>query len=150
MTVPSVEMLFIAGRAMFLLFSFVLAALAFVRWRRAIDVQTETLLAKHDIVLQRFAGLEARIDAIQVCVSKLGARIERPQQSAGANCAPAAPGYQIAIRLAKSGASREELISGCGLSSSEAELVQRLHAPQSRHSDRKPRAVVDASASRVA
>jgi hypothetical protein len=33
----------------------------------------------------------------------------------------------MAIRLAKGGASREELMAGCGLSLAEAELVQRLH-----------------------
>jgi len=54
----------------------------------------------------------------------MGERLERPQQLASAPAA-AAPGYQIAIRLAKGGASREELISGCGLSINEAELVHR-------------------------
>ena len=39
----------------------------------------------------------------------------------------ASPGYQMAIRLAKNGASREDLMAGCGLSLAEAELVQRLH-----------------------
>jgi len=33
----------------------------------------------------------------------------------------------MAIRLARSGASREELMQSCGLSQGEAELVQRLH-----------------------
>jgi hypothetical protein len=33
----------------------------------------------------------------------------------------------MAIRMAKGGASREELMAGCGLSLNEAELVQRLH-----------------------
>jgi alkylation response protein AidB-like acyl-CoA dehydrogenase len=137
MTVPSVEMLLIAGRAVFLLFSFVLATLAFIRWRRATLAQTEVLLANHNIVLQRLADLEARVDATQVSLSRLGERLERPQQVASPTAAPA-PGYQIAIRLAKGGASREELISGCGLSTHEAELVHRLHAPQSRPSARKP------------
>jgi alkylation response protein AidB-like acyl-CoA dehydrogenase len=131
MTVPSVEMLLIAGRAVFLLFSFALAAVAFTRWRRAIQAQTERVLANHEIVLQRLADLEARVAATNVSISRLGERIERPQQLASAPATPA-PGYQIAIRLAKGGASREELISGCGLSIHEAELVQRLHAPQSR------------------
>jgi alkylation response protein AidB-like acyl-CoA dehydrogenase len=131
MTVPSVEMLLIAGRAVFLLFSFALAAVAFIRWRRAIQAQTERVLANHEVVLQRLADLEARVAATNVCISRLGERIERSQQLASAPATPA-PGYQIAIRLAKGGASREELISGCGLSIHEAELVQRLHAPQSR------------------
>jgi hypothetical protein len=66
----------------------------------------------------------------------LNERIERPQPLATASAAPA-PGYQIAIRLAKGGASREELMSGCGLSIHEAELVHRLHAPQVKAPARK-------------
>jgi alkylation response protein AidB-like acyl-CoA dehydrogenase len=137
MTVPSVEMWLIAGRAVFLLFSFVLATVAFIRWRRATLAQTEVVLANHDIVLQRLADLEARVDAAQAAISRLGERVERPRQLASPPAAPA-PGYQIAIRLAKGGASREELISGCGLSTHEAELVHRLHAPQSKSAARKP------------
>ena len=134
---PAVETLLIAGRAIFLLFSFVLATVAFIRWRRATQVQTEVVLANHAVVLQRLADLETRVDATHAALSHLGTRIERPQQIASAPTA-AAPGYQIAIRLAKGGASREELISGCGLSAHEAELVQRLHSPQSKPSARKP------------
>ena len=137
MTVPSVEMLLIAGRAVFLVFSFVLATVAFIRWRRAIEVQTAVVLANHDIVLQRLADLEARVTATNVSISNVGERIQRPQQLASPTAAPA-PGYQIAIRLAKGGASREELVSGCGLSTHEAELVHRLHSPQSKSSARKP------------
>jgi hypothetical protein len=137
MTVLSVDMLLIAGRAVFLIFSFVLATVAFIRWRRAIQGQTALVLANHDVVLQRLADLEARVVATHVAISQLGERVQRPQQLASPATAPA-PGYQIAIRLAKAGASREELISGCGLSTHEAGLVHRLHAPQSRSPARKP------------
>ena len=137
MTVPSVEMLLIAGRAVFLLFSFVLAAVAFIRWRLTAQAHTAQLQANHEVVLRRLADLEARVSATNVAVSQLSERIERPQQLTSAPAA-AAPGYQIAIRLAKGGASRDELISGCGLSINEAELVHRLHAPQARSSARKP------------
>jgi hypothetical protein len=139
MTVPSVEMLLIAARAVFLVFCFVLATAAFSRWRRAIEAQSEALRLNHDVVLNRLADLEARVAATNVCVSQLGERVLllRPQQLAAPISSPP-PGYQIAIRLAKGGASREELISGCGLSTHEAALVHRLHAPQSRPSARKP------------
>jgi len=121
-------MLLIAGRAVFLLFSFVFAAVAFTAWRRATQQQTQHLLSHTDLVLQRLAHLEARVDATKLSVSELGARVERPAEAAPA--APtAAPGYQLAIRLAKGGASREELMAGCGLSLTEAQLLQRLHAP---------------------
>jgi hypothetical protein len=130
---PSVELLLIIGRAVFLLFSFALATIAFIRWRRATLAQTELVLANHAVVLQRLAALEARVDATNVTVSQLSERIRKPQQVASPTPV-ATPGYEIAIRLAKSGATREELTSGCGLSASEAELVHRLHAPQSRKS----------------
>jgi hypothetical protein len=130
MTVPSVELLLAAGRAVFLLVSFVIAAVAFTAWRRTMRLQTEHMLQQTNMVLQRLAALEARIDATKVCVTEIGERIDRPLPTPAAPV-PANPsgGYQIAIRLAKGGASREELMAGCGLSLHEAELVQRLHGP---------------------
>ena len=121
----SVEFLLVAGRAVFLLFSFVVAAVAFNSWRRATQAQTEQVLSQTNTVLQRLAALEARVDATKVTVSQLGDRLERPAPPAATN--GAAANYQMAIRLARGGASREELMAGCGLSLAEAELVQRLH-----------------------
>jgi uncharacterized protein DUF2802 len=66
------------------------------------------------------------VDATKLSLSELGERVDRPQQ-APQSAAAVTPGYQVAIRLARSGASREELMSGCGLSRGEAELVHRLH-----------------------
>jgi alkylation response protein AidB-like acyl-CoA dehydrogenase len=129
-------MLLIAARAVFLVFSFTLAALAFTRWRRSAQAQTEQLLAHHQVVLRRLADLEARVDATNVSISRLGERMERPQQL-GSTAASASPGYQIAIRLARGGASLEELMSGCGLSTNEAELVHRLHSPNAKSAARK-------------
>jgi hypothetical protein len=146
----SVEMWLIAARAVFLLFSFALAAFAFFRWRGAVQSQTNQLLACHDVMLQRLADLEARVDATNAHITQLSERLQRPQQQPVATAlpsAPASPGYQIAIRLARSGASREELVSGCGLSIQEAELVHRLHAPQSRPGARKQRAAAAHDAS---
>jgi alkylation response protein AidB-like acyl-CoA dehydrogenase len=136
MTVLSVEMLLIAARAVFLLFSFALAAVAFTRWRQAAQAHTAQLQANQEVVLRRLADIEARIVATNAAVSQLGERLQRPQQPTAAPAA-SSPGYQIAIRLAKGGASREELISKCSLSSNEAELVHRLHAPPARPSARK-------------
>ena len=130
MTLPSVDVLLIAGRAVFLVFSFVFAAIAFTAWRRATHAQTQHVMAHTDLVLQRLAHLEARVDATKLSVSELGERVDRPAQAPTASTT-SSPGYQIAIRLAKGGASREELMSGCGLSRGEAELVQRLHSPAS-------------------
>jgi Protein of unknown function (DUF2802) len=121
----SVEFLLVAGRAVFLLFSFVIAAYAFNAWRRATQAQTEQVISQTNTVLQRLASLEARVDATKITLSQLGDRLERPAALPNNNIASAS--YQMAIRLAKGGASREELMAGCGLSLAEAELVQRLH-----------------------
>ncbi len=118
------ELIFAAGRAVFLLFSFVVAAVAFTSWRRATHAQTEQVLSHTNTVLQRLAALEARVDATKVTISQLGDRLERPPAVASTG---ASPGYQMAIRLARNGATREDLMAGCGLSLAEAELVQRLH-----------------------
>src|SRR5215467_13757661 len=114
MTLPSIDILLLAGRAVFLLFSFICAAIAFTAWRRATQAQTQQVLAQTNLVLQRLAQIEARVDATKLSLAELGARVDRPQQAPQA--APVAatamtPGYQVAIRLARSGASREELMS---------------------------------------
>jgi hypothetical protein len=129
MTLPSndlttFELIFAAGRAVFLVFSFILAAFTFTAWRRATRAQTDQVLAQTNTVLQRLAAIEARVDATKVTISELGERLERPPAVTSSG---ASPGYQMAIRLAKNGASREDLMAGCGLSLAEAELVQRLH-----------------------
>jgi alkylation response protein AidB-like acyl-CoA dehydrogenase len=128
MTLPSAEFLLVAGRAVFLVFSFIVASISFTAWRRATRRQTAEVLSQTQLVLQRLAELEARVDAARAAVAQLGERLDRPAASAPAP-APA-PGYQIAIRLARGGASREELVSACGLTLAEAELVKRLHGPR--------------------
>jgi hypothetical protein len=128
MNLPSTDFLLIAGRAVFLVFSFVVAAISFTAWRRATRRQTAEVLSQTQIVLQRLAELEVRVDATRAIVTALNERLERPAGPVPAAHSPS-PGYQIAIRLARGGASREELMSGCGLTLAEAELVKRLHGP---------------------
>lgn len=135
MTLPAIdpqsfEFLFVVGRAVLLLFSFIVAAVSFTAWRRATRVQTEQVLSQTNTVLQRLAELEARVDATKITISQLGDRLERPAAPAAGH----SPGYQMAIRLAKGGASREDLMAGCGLSLAEAQLVQRLHGSRSSSS----------------
>ena len=127
MTLPSAEFLLIAGRAVFLVFSFIVASISFTAWRRATRRQTAEVLSQTQLVLQRLAELEARLDATRAAVAGIGERLDKP--AAAAPSSPS-PGYQIAIRLARGGASREELMSGCGLTLAEAELVGRLHGPR--------------------
>lgn len=131
MMVPSVDLLLVAGRAVFLIFSFAIAAYAFTVWRRATRLQAEQATAGNALLLQRLAEIEARVDAAKAAIVQLGELLQRPAAAATPVAASAPPpGYQIAIRLARGGASREELMADCGLSQHEAQLVQRLHGPR--------------------
>ncbi len=105
MPVPSVEMMLIAGRAVFLVFSFVVAAVTLMRWRNAARAQTEEILAHNAVVLQRLADLEARIDAARLAMSELIEHVGRPSRVGDApglwrpglpDCHPPRPGRRFA------------------------------------------------------
>jgi Protein of unknown function (DUF2802) len=127
----SIEMLLIAGRAVFLVFSFVIAAVTFSRWRREAQRNTEQLATQNGLVLERLAAIEERVAATNFRVAELASQMESEQRAASA-ADSAAPRYEVAIRLARGGASRDELIASCGLSRQEADLVERVHAPDRR------------------
>jgi hypothetical protein len=122
----SPDLALIAGRAVFLVFSFVVAAIAFTRWRRATDRNAEHFAEQNTALLAQLANMEQslaeahrKLDALSECRESESRRVV----AGGAS----APSYQIAIRLARSGAPCEELIASCGVTRQEAELVLRLH-----------------------
>ena len=132
------------GRAVFLVFCFLLATVAFTRWRRASQATTKLFFEQNTTLLKRLSAMEEQLGATHAQLAQarteiasiatraagLAERLEDSEQRrTSAPAATTAPSYQIAIRLARSGAPREELMSSCGLSRQEAELVQRLHAP---------------------
>ena len=63
----TVETLLIAARAVFLLFSFALAAVAFTRWRLAAQTHTAQLQANHLLSASRIAQEHA---AILACIER--------------------------------------------------------------------------------
>jgi hypothetical protein len=71
-------------------------------------------------------GLAARFDELQRQLATDARYATAPAGGASASA------YELAIRLARGGASVEELVSGCMMSRHEAELTLRLHGPQSR------------------
>jgi hypothetical protein len=124
----SPDLALIAGRAVFLVFSFVFAAIAFTRWRRATDRNTRNFAEQNTALLAQLAKMEQSLAEAHLKLDALGESRESEGRRIVAGGASAGS-YQIAIRLARSGAPREELMSSCGLTRQEAELVQRLHAP---------------------
>jgi Protein of unknown function (DUF2802) len=118
------------GRAVFLVFSFVLASVAFVAVRRATLRQRELAAVQAAEVVKRLDGLDARLVATRNAIAQITEVLERlSRKETTGNRAIA--GYPIAIRLARAGAGAEELIATCGLSPNEAELVCRIHGAAS-------------------
>jgi hypothetical protein len=116
----------LAGRALFLVFSFLIAAIAFTRWRRAAECDTEHTAQQTERVLERLAVLEKALAATDARIAAQAQQLES-QFNATPSGSAAGYSYQIAARLARAGASRDELMSGCGLTQQEADLVARLH-----------------------
>ena len=122
------DLVLIVGRAVFLVFCFVVAAIAFTRWRRAAERVAGLFAEQNTALLAQLAKMEQSLAEMQSKLEALGEQKEGESRRgvAGGNSAPS---YQIAIRLARSGAQRDELMTSCGLTRQEAELVLRLHKP---------------------
>jgi hypothetical protein len=126
----SIELAFLAGRALFLILGFVLAAIVFMRWRRATERSAARFEQANATLLERLTALDARMEAAQLAFNELNGRVAELTRSTTATTT--SPSYQIAIRMARGGAAHDELMASCGLTRQEAELVQRLHAPAPR------------------
>jgi hypothetical protein len=124
--IPPVDLL-LAGCGTLMMFAFALAALSFDGWRRATRRQSRQIDSQSQTLAQQLSALDARVSATTNALRRLDERIERQGRPAPQPRGAPASGYQIAIRLARSGASREELVSSCGLSLSEADLLRTLH-----------------------
>jgi Flp pilus assembly protein TadB len=128
--IPPVDLL-LAGCGTLLMFAFALAALSFDGWRRATRRQSQQIVTQSQTLAQQLSALDARVHATAHAVRRLDERIERQAQPRPQPQGAPASGYQTAIRLARSGASREELMSSCGLSLGEADLLRTLHGAAS-------------------
>lgn len=117
------QWIFFAGRAAMLAVALLAFAFAFGRWRRAgardldrIRAETHELTALTQRLVQQIAQMEIRLEDRQLL--------------AAASAAPAAQrGYDLALQMARSGASPEEIASASGVTRHEAQLLVRLHNP---------------------
>jgi Protein of unknown function (DUF2802) len=131
---PSVDTLLMAGKALLLVGAFWVFALAFIRWRRADERNSQVL---HQQLQRAFAELRAMHETVTIMNSRLeamGERVESESRLAPAGATSSQRGYDLATRLARNGAGIEELMTTCGLTRHEAELLARLHAAKPRDS----------------
>ncbi|MGE0115353.1 MAG: DUF2802 domain-containing protein [Steroidobacteraceae bacterium] len=124
----SIEIALIAARAIALTIALLVFALAFRNWRRSAARDAQRLFEQMDLIRGELLLLSDRMDNLETAAPKTIDRPapQEPRAPAIAN-APAPRGYEVAARLARGGATCEELISSCGLSRHEAELMLRLH-----------------------
>jgi hypothetical protein len=141
----SPETLWFWGRSAVLVAAFLLFAWALLRERRAIRVMRHELV--HEIAESRrqLADLADRLAAMGTAVATLAVSfdVDRPHPASQIpKAAPVRSGYEIAIRLARSGASVDELMASSGATRAEAELLRRLHGGDAvtREADHNPRA----------
>jgi hypothetical protein len=134
MSFVSSELVFFAARYTLLLFAFVVLGFAFAHWRRDARRGAERLFEQVDIAI-------SRLNVLEESLSEQHAELERRLRSVqsqtriAAATAPAQRQYETAIRLARAGSSRDELMSSCGVTRHEAELLLRLHAPRAARTE---------------
>jgi len=121
------------ARALLLLVAFTGFAWALVSTRRQSAENNAQLAARLDTALGEIRKLSGQVIALGATLEALGARLDQAsaQRPAAAPAPPAASqntrGYETAIRMARSGASVDEIVASCGTTRAEAKLLRRLH-----------------------
>lgn len=107
-----------------------------VRWHRAGVADMQRLLGQVDQSRGETRALAAITEGLATITQGLAARIgglddkldSRALLSAAASSAPR--GYELALRLARTGATIDEITETSGVTRHEAQLLARLHGPR--------------------
>ncbi len=120
-------------RALLLLAAFAGFAWALVSARRQTAQNNGQLSARLETALGEIRKLSGQVTELGGTLESLGTRLQQADAQRPAPApAPAAAsvntrGYETAIRMARSGASVEEIVASCGTTRAEAKLLRRLH-----------------------
>jgi hypothetical protein len=116
--------------------AFLAAAWVFRRWRQKAECDAQRMFEQLDLIRAEVMLLADRIHGMEVAAPVV--REQRPApveiKAPPVSNSPAPRGYEVAARLARGGATCEELISSCGLSRHEAELLMRLNKAETARS----------------
>jgi hypothetical protein len=126
-TMPSIELLLIAGRAVALFVGLMLFAWAFRHWRRSATKDTQRVFEQLDLVRAELLIMKEVMHHAAHRVDSVAHTVTHDTRHPAANTGGVVRGYEIAARMARSGAAKEELIRSCGITSHEAELLIKLH-----------------------
>lgn len=138
MTFENSEIWWLAIRTGLLLAAFAGFAWALLASRRDSALGFLRLSTQHAQALSEIQQLSTQLQELAAQVRDLSLpspMVARPAPTPALPPAPAvssitpsgARGYEMAIRMARGGASIEEIVSSCGTTRSEARLLRRLH-----------------------
>lgn len=128
---PSIEVMLIIGRAIALVCGFLVLAWALSQWRRNAQRDTQRVFEQLDLV-------RSELLIMKEVMHGAAHRTERPERALAEPRLPSAPpaaavrGYEVAARMARNGANKEELIRSAGITPHEAELLVKLHSREAR------------------
>jgi hypothetical protein len=74
-----------------------------------------------------FGEMQGQLDDLSLPSPIVTPRPSAPPPAPAAGIAPQARGYEMAIRMARGGASVEDLAAACGMTRAEARLLHQLH-----------------------
>lgn len=148
------EVLLLGARAFGLFAAFAGFAWALMRMRREHAEQLELVLNSQRELASQNQALAERIAALSALVGTLIAAPRRaePLVEAPAPQAPpppfvgkprrhtGVPSYETAKRMAREGASVEEIVASCGVAGTEARLLRRLHGAPLNNETRRDNA----------
>jgi hypothetical protein len=121
------------ARALLLIAAFAGFAWALLSARRQSADGNAQLGARLDTALGEIRKLTGQVSALGGALESLGTRLHEANAQRPAPAPSPAPasvntrGYETAIRMARSGASVEEIVASCGTTRAEAKLLRRLH-----------------------
>ena len=129
---PSLETVLIVVRAAMLIGAFWVFALAFTRWRRADERDSQRLHAQLERAFAEMRSLHETVSVMSARMEAMSERAETDSRRAPVGVTGAQRGYDLAMRMAKNGSTVEDLVSNCGITRHEAELLTRLHSAKTR------------------
>ncbi len=118
-----------ALRGGLLIAMFVAFAWALVAARRQAEQAHAQLGARLETALAEIHKLSGEVAAVSESLESLGAKLNQPALHAAAPPAASVStrSYETAIRLARGGATVDEIVTSCGTTRAEARLLRRLH-----------------------
>jgi hypothetical protein len=135
MWLPSVELTLSLARSVIMVLAFLVAAWGFRHWRRTAERDAQRMFEQLDLIRAELMLLSDRVQGMELQAPPVQERPAPVEVRAPAVANASAPrGYEVAARLARGGATCEELISSCGLSRHEAELLIRLNKAETARS----------------